>query len=260
MKFHAKNALWFAYLLNLCCPGLGHAYYKEYLFGLFIYLIMLMAAALFFLSYFVSLPDPVTWALFGLPTVFFLFSFADLTRTIRTRRPGTIRTNNRALAFSLIGLVYLLLAPVSLGNFLLRNAPEFYTADGSLAPALPAGHLAITNRLAYAADIFFVDHPVLHALPGRFDLIRFRSENSLVSGIVLGLPGESIEINAGTIYIDGVPLMASIPVLASLSGDWPLTSCDSHSMLVATLRPGGIEKLYEVDLYTDLLGRTSKVL
>jgi hypothetical protein len=260
MKFHAKNSLWFAYLLNFCCPGLGHAYYKEYLFGLFVYLIMLMATALFFLSFFVALPALVTWALFGLPTVFFAFSFLDLHRTIKARWTGTTRSSNRGLTFILLGLTYLLLAPISLGNFLLRNAPQLYTTDNSAAPAVPAGHLAMTNRLAYSADIFFVDHPVLHALPDRFDTIRFRVGDRLRTGVVIGLPGESIEVVSGTVYIDGVPLMATNPTIAALTVDWPLTSGDGQSMLVATLRPGGIEKLYQVNLYTDLLGKTLIVL
>ena len=260
MKFHAKNALWFAYILNVCCPGLGHAYYREYLFGLFIYLIMIIATALFFLSFLVALPALVVWGLFGLPVVFFLFSFADLHRTIRTRRRDKPQTSNRALTFGLIGAAYLLLAPVSLGNFLLRNAPEFYTTDSSTAPAVPPGHLAVTNRLAYTANIFFVDHPVLHALPQRLDLVRFLANDSPRTGVVLGLPGESIELLDGTVYIDGVPLMSSHPAIAAYTGDWPLTSANNHSMLVATLRLGGIENIYEVDLYTDLLGKSSVIL
>lgn len=259
MKFRAKNSLWFAYLLNILTPGLGHAFYREILFGVFIFLIMLTASALFFLSFFVPLPTLAKLALFGLPTVFFIFSFVDLHRSIRNRREQSHPSSRRAMVFIAIGFLYLVAAPISPGNFLIRNAPLVYTTDASLTPVQTAGHLAIANRLAYSASIFFVNQPVVHDLPERYDIIRFFDGTAERTGIILAYPGETVEIVEGTLYIDGVPQMGQHPVLQDLVGDWPLTSARSQSMLVATLNLGRVNQLYSVALI-DIIGKSVVLL
>ena len=55
------------------------------------------------------------------------------------------------MVFIAIGFLYLVAAPISPGNFLIRNAPSVYTTDASLTPVQTAGHLAIANRLARPA-------------------------------------------------------------------------------------------------------------
>jgi len=259
MKFRAKNSLWFAYLLNILTPGLGHAYYRELLFGLFIFLIMLTASALFFLSFFIPLPVLAKLALFGLPTVFFLFSFADLHRSVRSRREEHPPTSRRAMLFLAIGFIYLVAVPSSPGNFLLRNAPVFFTTDSSLTPLQPSGHLAAANRLAYTADIFFVDQRIVHELPERFDIIRFTSEGRNLTGIILAFPGEEIEITDGSLSNDGTPELSRHPLTAALAGDWPLTASPGRSMLVATMTHGRVSNVYTVPL-TDIIGKTVLLL
>lgn len=259
MKFPAKNSLWFAYLLNIVTPGLGHAYYREILFGIFIFLIMLTASALFFLSFFVPLPVMAKLALFGLPSIFFIFSFVDLRRSVRTRREKNPPTARRAMFFLALGCLYLFAAPSSPGNFLLRNAPDFFTTDNSIVPLQKAGHLAFANRLSYTANIFFVDQPVVHNLPERFDIVRFHDQSAERTGVIVAFPGEALEIAEGTMYIDGVPLMGSNPVLSKLAGDWPLTSTPGRSMLVATLHLGQVSQVYTV-LWIDIVGKAVVLL
>jgi len=56
-------------------PGLAHALYREYLFGLFIFLIMQLGVALMVVSYLVDMPTLAKWLLLGLP---FVFTFSHL--------------------------------------------------------------------------------------------------------------------------------------------------------------------------------------
>ena len=89
-----KDSISFAALLNLLLPGLGHSYWRDYTFGLFIFLILLVAATLFFVSFLVTLPVLVKIILFGLPTLFYIFSFLDLARTLR-RHGGVSNRSTR---------------------------------------------------------------------------------------------------------------------------------------------------------------------
>ena len=260
MKFRAKDSLPFAYLLNVVLPGLGHIFWRDILFGIFIYLIMFTAVALFFLSFFVNLGWGAKLALFGLPAIFYIFSFVDLTRTVKNNRTKVRLTARKAMVFLAIGIIHLVLAPNSPGNFLLRNFPTVYEADRAVLPEIHQGDVVLVNRLAYTADIFFFSYPVLHDMPGRFDIVRFRiNDESKATGVVLALPTESIELLDGTLLVDGVPIMGRPANNISLTGDWPLTSANSQSILVATLRLNTIEKIYEVPI-RDVLGTVSKIL
>jgi hypothetical protein len=260
MKFRAKESLPFAYLLNIVLPGLGHIFWRDILFGLFIYLIMFTAVALFFLSYFVSLGWGAKLALFGLPAVFYIFSFVDLTRTVKTKRRGIHLTTRKAMIFLAVGILHLVLAPNSPGNFMLRNLPSIYEADRAVPPKINAGDLVMVNRLAYSADIFFFPSPVIHELPRRFDVVRFKvNDQTRATGVVLALPAESIELIDGTLLVDGVPLIWQPEYGVTLRGDWPLTSAGNRSILVATLRFASIDRVYEVPI-EDVIGTVSKIL
>ena len=69
-----------------------------------------------------------------------------------------------------------------------------YRNEGfSMAPALDAGEYVFTDNLAYATT-----------QPQRGDIIRFnRSSGPQLIKRVVGLPGETIEIREGKVWIDG---------------------------------------------------------
>jgi hypothetical protein len=94
MQFHKR--LIFAWMLNLLLPGLGHFYWREYAFGLFVFLVMLLASVLYVASFFVPMPGAVTWLVLGLPIMFYGFTFVDLARTARLKRVSINRTTRAA--------------------------------------------------------------------------------------------------------------------------------------------------------------------
>ena len=250
-----------ASLLNLLLPGLGHIYWKEPVFGLFVFLVTLIAIILFFLTFFVHLSVWVKLVLFGLPTVFYLFTFIDLDRTVRTRRAKTRRSVRIAAIYFAIALAYQVIVPIAPGNFLLRNMPEaFVMENNSLAPLYARGDLLRTNRLAYTADIFFADRPVLHDLPDRYDAVRFVDDDDRQRcGFVVGLPNEEIEILEGVVVVNGLPDYEGSPSTWNLSGYCPLTWVQGYSILIVTLNFGSIDKAYELPLER-LEGKVSKLL
>lgn len=79
-------------IFNAIIPGAGHIYWRETLFGMFVFLVMLIAAVLFFFSFLIDLSFMVRLVLFGLPAVFFLFSMVDLGRSapLTLAEPGSI--------------------------------------------------------------------------------------------------------------------------------------------------------------------------
>jgi len=253
-----KDSLGFGLLLNLLLPGAGHIFWRDYVFGLFVFLILLMAAALFFVSYIVTLPTAAKVALFILPAVFYLFTFVDLARSIRKDRKRTGRTLPAAAAFLLTALLFQIAAPITPVNFTLRNQPEIYRAeDNSLAPILRSGDLAWTNPLAYQVNLFFIDMPLWHQLPERGELVRFVDGNSVErTGLVLGLSDEEVEIVDGRLTVSGYPRLLNAPGGLRLRGDMPLTLVDPASILVANLNLGAVDQTRQVPL-DKLTGRVS---
>lgn len=77
-------------------------------------------------------------------------------------------------------------------NFLIVNAQ---IPSGSMEDTIMPGDRIVGNRLAYAVSD-----------PQRFDVIIFRypdDESQLFIKRIIGLPGETVEIVDGKIYIDG---------------------------------------------------------
>ena len=70
--------------------------------------------------------------------------------------------------------------------------------SGSMENTIEEGSLIIANRLAY-----------FKSSPARGDVVLFYHEElgtSLILKRIIGLPGETVEIRAGQVYIDGKPL------------------------------------------------------
>ncbi len=238
------------YLLHLLLPGLGHVLAKEYVFGLFVFLVTLLAVVLFFVSFLVAMPPLAEFVLLGLPVIFYVFTFFDLARAIR-KRCFTPIWSRRAVIFLIIGLAYQVLAPSGAVNFLIRNHPDiFILADTRFAPRYAEGEIMITNPLAYKVRLAFVDKPFLTKLPDRYDLIRVTdSRGQSRSGLVLGFPGESVEVIDGVVIANGEPVLEPTTALGTeLRGDCPLTYVDEFSILLANVRLGTVVDVTVVPL------------
>ncbi len=255
-----RQSISFSFFLHLLLPGLGHVFWREYLFGVFVFLVTLLAVVLFFVSFFVKLPLAVQILLYGFPAMFYIFTFFDLARIIKTRRGRVIPGRRTALILLAVAIGYQLLSPIALTNFCLRNYPEvFVQGDNRLSPLFSEGDLLKASHLSYKVDLFLMDRPVLHALPSRYDPVRFvDSDGRSINGLVLGLPGEEIEAADGVIVVNGLPDIAEPPGGIILTGDCSLTHVDTYSILVARLNLGRIDRVYEVSL-ADLTGKIGRL-
>ncbi|MEW6412134.1 MAG: hypothetical protein AB1483_06620 [Candidatus Zixiibacteriota bacterium] len=251
----------FAIILNLLLPGLGHIYWREYLFGIFVFLIMLIASLLFFVSFFLSVSLWVWLLMMALPILFYLFTFIDLVRAVGVKRDKLKPGKKSAVIFLAVGIAYQLLSPSAPVNFGLQNFPDvFVLKDTSLSPIHSEGALLKASRLAYSVDFVFLRKPVLYALPERYDIVRFRgADGGKLNGIVLGLPTEEVEMADGVLVVNGLPDFREPAHGMVLQGDCQLTYVSSYSILVATLNLGRVDTVYMVPL-TDVVGEVSKVI
>ena len=143
----------------------------------------------------------------------------------KKKRPGPVVQMLRWIGM-LILLVFVLF-------ILLQLTGARLTVDGTqMSTSLAHGDTVIVNRIAY----LFTD-------PARFDIVAFPfayQEDTFYERRVIGLPGETVQITGGTIYINGVGLtmredltvpeqggLASKPV--TLGSDEYFVLCDNPS-------------------------------
>lgn len=250
----------YSWLLSVILPGLGHMLWGEYLFGLFVFLIMLLAVGLGYVGVLAGASSSYYWGLIALPILFFIFSLLDLKRAIEKRRGKHNPSTDRAFFFLAISLVFQLLVPGSPARFMIENRPTIFQAEqNDLSPLIKRGDLVKANPLAYYVRLFFYDRPIYHSLPDRFDLVRFEARDQRsISGLVIGLPEEQVEVIDGQLIVNGVPPLIDRSPL-SLSGDSPLTLSEPYSILVAELYMGRIKMVHQVSLF-ELVGKVSQLL
>lgn len=82
-------------------------------------------------------------------------------------------------------------------------------SGNSMQPVLDRGDVVLTDRITYVMS-----------RPGRFDIVVFKREDGRKNvKRVIGLPGETVQIKNGLVYIDGTPLKASEGLeMVSLAG------------------------------------------
>ena len=78
----------------------------------------------------------------------------------------------------------------------------------SMEKTIMTGDRLIGNRLAYGINLQIGDKQICKKLrdPKRFDIVIFRypdDESELYIKRIIGLPGETVEIKDGDVYIDG---------------------------------------------------------
>jgi hypothetical protein len=161
----------------------------------------------------------------------------------------------------LLGLIHFLAVPYTPGNMLIRNSPDFYRmTNNDYSPRLRRGDVVAANSLAYKANIFFLDKPVLHDFPDLADIVSYTNEDgNPATGLVLALPHQALEISSGRLFLDGMPVVVDDPLVSRLSGEWPLTYTDSYSVLVADLRLGVVESVKPVAM-EDIRGKVQRIL
>jgi len=253
------NSRFSGVLLNLLLPGAGHAFFRDYLFGIFILLVWLIAVVLFYLSFLIHMNPWAKLILFGLPAIFYFFTFLDLVKSIKKKK----ELKNRSLRFSvityLIVILYLVFSPTAPVNFMINNGPVYFMlSDNTLSPLYHRGAIMKASRLAYKIEIVGFKRPFYFQLPERYDVIRLATENGMkTNAIVLGLPEEQIEMIEGTVIVNGEPDFEGWTGGLNLTGDCPVTSVQGQSLLVATLNLGAIDKIYQVPI-SNLIGKVGQ--
>ncbi|MBE9101589.1 signal peptidase I [Vacuolonema iberomarrocanum] len=189
---------WFAVFLSRLFPGLGHLYIGKWL----------VAMLLFFLAIAIAIMSA------GVPWAFVLFfgllylSAYHVYVSSPTRRPKSQRL--------ILGICAILLLS-QLVNFAIEELASragyptdiatvlsirqsYYIPSSGMSPTLQIGDRIMVDKAIYRT-----------ASPQRGDIVVFdlpseqEIEGTLVQRII-GLPGETVEIQAGAVYIDGQPL------------------------------------------------------
>jgi len=253
-----RHSQFLAALLNLLLPGLAHFLWGDRLFGVFVFLIMVLAAVLAATSLLLPLPTLAVVVLLGLPVMFYVFSFGDLAKLI-SRKRSKFEISAFAVRAALgLGILYQLLAPTAAVNFGIRNAPElFVVANDNLTPLLPPGKLVAASSISYFVNIPFINRPIFHALPERCDVVRYQADNGRRRvGVVIGLPGENVTVDSGLIEVNGFPSGEQLPKGLD-AGSLPLTTVDDYSILVGDFDYGKIVSANQVSL-ADLTGKVRR--
>ncbi len=250
----------FAICLSLLLPGAGHIWWREVAFGIFIFLITILAAAVAFVNLLIPLPLAAQIPLLGLPLIFYLASFIDLHRTIRRKR-GTTSPIPRYLAISMLlgAVVYQLVAPTAPGAFLIANRPVWYRqSDNSAFPLARTGDWISAQPVAYSARVNFLPQRIWYALPQRGEWVTIGSSERRTV-LVVARPGERVGVRDGLLIADGQIVQGWLPTGVGLTGDWDLRDVGAGSILVATLSTAQIRQLIEVPL-EEVVGRADPLL
>jgi signal peptidase I len=90
----------------------------------------------------------------------------------------------------------------------------FKIPTGSMRPTLLEGDLILVNKFIYGAKVPFTNIRLpAFSLPKRGDVVVFIYPEDRKKDFIkrlVGLPGETLEIKNGTIYINGAPLLDTV--------------------------------------------------
>ncbi len=123
-------------------------------------------------------------------------------------------------------LAFAFAAALAINNILIVNAQ---VPSGSMESTIMTGDRVIANRLAYVKKS-----------PERFQVVVFRfpdDESRNYVKRVIGLPGETVEIRSGKVFIDGEPLKEGDYLRESPAGDFgPFTVPGYHYFMLGDNR------------------------
>jgi signal peptidase I len=189
---------WLAVALSLFAPGLGHLYSGRLVPGLVLFLASLLFVPLVVLAALLPPATPVLAALLaaGVAVIgVYVHAVVGAYRVARRQRTAyEPREYNRPglyALFVLVGTAYAVggawLVPHVLGGF--------YLPTGSMAPTFLDGDHVLVNKLVYQ-----------HRLPRRGDVVVFRVPGKPGCNWVkrvMGLPGDTVEVRDGEVFING---------------------------------------------------------
>jgi hypothetical protein len=255
-----KEQFSFGALLNAVLPGAGHLYWREYLFGTFVLLVMIIASVLFFFSFLVELPPTIKVVLFGLPIVFYGFTFVDLWRAVRRSDRRKTHSSTVALAFLFTSLIVCLIVPLSPVNFVIQNCPQIVNeGDVQLGRKSDGKAICLVDRSAYRVNLFFLDEPFPRRSPTRWDLVRYYDQSQMArTGLVLGFSSEDVTAFNDSLFVDGFAVDRPDALSLGTGGQVPLTHIDPGCILVATLNQGAIDTTYQISP-RDVIGKVHRL-
>jgi len=215
-----------------------------------VWLITLITAALFYFSFFVQLSFVANSALFILPLIFYFLTFFDLVRAVNSKHYSHSPPIRKMLVFFAIALTYQFLSPATPAYFLLRNSPTWFVVkNNQLSPVYKQGDYLSTSRLAYSANLFFMDNKVIVTVPNPGDFVSFTDNpGERTTGIVIAGPDEQVVIQNGQLIVDDIPYTHFLPEGFTLPEEWPLTFVERSSILIGTFNLGKLSDLHQVPL------------
>lgn len=127
-----------------------------------------------------------------------------------------------------------------------RNELRLFVVSGkSMQPTLREGDLLLLDKTAYR-----------EATPERGDLVIARHAGEWVVKRVVGLPGEFVEVKAGTLLVNGLPVMPDFDAVRgelTLRRGWVFR--DHYALLGDNRALSGMETMHGVIPREDILGR-----
>jgi signal peptidase I len=202
-----------AVALSLFAPGVGQIYCGEIVRGLVLFLASLVFIPLVVVAALMPPATPVLVALLlSAVTVIVAYSYAVLAAyrsACKLREHYEPREYNRPLVyvlFLLVGLLY------SVGGVwcLPQIFEAFYLPTGSMAPTFLEGDHVLADKLSYRK-----------VLPKRGDVVIFRVPHK--PGLtwikrIIGLPGDTVEVKEGEVFVNGKRLERDRVPASSFSG------------------------------------------
>ncbi|MBI3965115.1 MAG: signal peptidase I [Chloroflexi bacterium] len=141
-----------------------------------------------------------------------------------------------------------------------------HVEGASMAPTLTNGQYVLTNKLAYTSFVpraFAGDHVDQNwhgSLPHRGDIVILRRPNdpearNLVKRVI-ALPGETVEVRNGTIYVNGETVDEPYVLNRDRGSITPVTVPANHVYVMGDNRPVSSDsRAFGPVPMTDILGR-----
>ena len=136
----------------------------------------------------------------------------------RRRSDGRARTYKNARRLGWLFSLLVTIAVLCLVFFVWLTPVQI--VDESMAPALQSKEVVLCDQIGK-----FV------RLPERGDIVLFSTEDGLFVKRIVGMPGETVELVAGHVYINSIPLDES-SYLVNYVGDMPPVQVPEGSVFV----------------------------